>query len=293
MSVSIKRGVKNLTGDYKMKWEPFSGLHLYMSDINEVPLLTRKEENELGLRARDGDVSAVERLVESNLRLVVKIAHDFKGFGVPLSDLIAEGNLGLMKAASKFNPEKGAKFSSYSAIWIKQSIRLALAKLSRTVRIPISSLSKVSKIQNAVIKLQNRLKRDPSDTEVAEYLEFPLLTIKHLRNVKVHNVSLQQKLNTEDDSGELQDQITDENSVQAADNMEAAEELQKLRKYFDFLKDREKLILTMRFGLNGQKPRTLEEVSQAINLTRERVRQVQIAAMEKIRKMIRKEEIGY
>lgn len=276
-----------------MKWEPFSGLHLYMSDINEVPLLTRKEENELGLRARDGDVSAVERLVESNLRLVVKIAHDFKGFGVPLSDLIAEGNLGLMKAASKFNPEKGAKFSSYSAIWIKQSIRLALAKLSRTVRIPISSLSKVSKIQNAVIKLQNRLKRDPSDTEVAEYLEFPLLTIKHLRNVKVHNVSLQQKLNTEDDSGELQDQITDENSVQAADNMEAAEELQKLRKYFDFLKDREKLILTMRFGLNGQKPRTLEEVSQAINLTRERVRQVQIAAMEKIRKMIRKEEIGY
>lgn len=276
-----------------MKWEPFSGLHLYMSDINEVPLLTRKEENELGLRARDGDVSAVERLVESNLRLVVKIAHDFKGFGVPLSDLIAEGNLGLMKAASKFNPEKGAKFSSYSAIWIKQSIRLALAKLSRTVRIPISSLSKVSKIQNAVIKLQNRLKRDPSDTEVAEYLDFPLLTIKHLRNVKVHNVSLQQKLNTEDESGELQDQITDENSVQAADTMEAAEELQKLRKYFDFLKDREKLILTMRFGLNGQKPRTLEEVSQAINLTRERVRQIQIASMEKIRKMIRKEELGY
>ena len=276
-----------------MRWEPFSGLHLYMTDINEVPLLSRKEENELGFKAQEGDVSAIEKLITSNLRLVVKIAHDFKGFGVPLSDLIAEGNLGLIKAAGKFNPDKGAKFSSYSAIWIKQSIRLALAKLSRTVRIPISSLSKVSKIQNAVVKLEENLKREPSDKEVAEFLDYPLLTIKHLRNVKVHNVSLQQKLNTEEESGELQDQISDDNSVLAAEYMEAAEELDKLRKYFDLLKDREKLILTLRFGLNGQRPRTLEEVSQAINLTRERVRQIQIASMEKIRKAIRKEDIGY
>ncbi|MCM8525325.1 MAG: RNA polymerase sigma factor RpoD/SigA [Lentisphaeraceae bacterium] len=276
-----------------MRWEPFSGLHLYMEDINEVPLLSRKEESELGHKARNGDSSAIERLITSNLRLVVKIAHDFKGFGVPLGDLIAEGNLGLIKAATKFNPEKGAKFSSYSAIWIKQSIRLALAKLSRTVRIPISSLSKVSKIQNAVTKLENSLKREPSDKEVAEFLDFPLLTIKHLRHVKVHNVSLQQKLSTEDDSGELQDQISDDTSVLAADKMEAVESLSTLKKYFDYLKDREKLILTMRFGLDGQSTRTLEEVSQAINLTRERVRQIQIAAMEKLRKLIRKEELGY
>lgn len=276
-----------------MRWEPFSGLHLYMADINEVPLLSRKEESELGLKALDGDSSAIERLITSNLRLVVKIAHDFKGFGVPLSDLIAEGNLGLIKAATKFNPGKGAKFSSYSAIWIKQSIRLALAKLSRTVRIPISSLSKVSKIQNAVIKLENRLRREPTDIEVADYLDFPLLTIKHLRHVKVHNVSLQQKLSSEDDSGELQDQIKDDKSVLAADTMEAVEELSTLKKYFEYLKDREKLILTMRFGLDGQSTRTLEEVSQAINLTRERVRQIQIAAMEKLRKLIRKEDLGY
>ena len=276
-----------------MRWEPFSGLHLYMEDINEVPLLSRKEESELGHKARNGDSSAIERLITSNLRLVVKIAHDFKGFGVPLGDLIAEGNLGLMKAATKFNPEKGAKFSSYSAIWIKQSIRLALAKLSRTVRIPISSLSKVSKIQNAVIKLENLLRRDPTDKEVAEFLDFPLLTIKHLRHVKVHNVSLQQKLSTEDDSGELQDQLSDDKSVLAADSMEAVESLSTLKKYFDYLKDREKLILTLRFGLDGQSTRTLEEVSQAINLTRERVRQIQIAAMEKLRKLIRKEELGY
>ena len=276
-----------------MRWEPFSGLHLYMADINEVPLLSRKEESELGLKARNGDSSAIERLITSNLRLVVKIAHDFKGFGVPLGDLIAEGNLGLIKAASKFNPEKGAKFSSYSAIWIKQSIRLALAKLSRTVRIPISSLSKVSKIQNAVVKLENSLRREPTDKEVAEFLDFPLLTIKHLRHVKVHNVSLQQKLSTEDDSGELQDQISDDKSVLAADSMEAIESLSTLKKYFDYLKDREKLILTLRFGLDGQSSRTLEEVSQAINLTRERVRQIQIAAMEKLRKLIRKEEFGY
>ena len=108
-----------------MRWEPFSGLHLYMEDVNVVPLLTRKEEEELGRQAYNGDRSAIERLIVSNLRLVVKIAHDFKGFGVPLNDLIAEGNIGLIKAAGKYNPDKGTKFSSYSAIWIKQAIRLA------------------------------------------------------------------------------------------------------------------------------------------------------------------------
>ena len=198
--------------------------------------------------------------------------------------MIAEGNLGLIKAASKYDPDKGTKFSSYSAIWIKQSIRLALAKLSRTVRIPVSSLSKISKIHNAIIKLKESLKRDPSDQEVANHLHIPLLTVKHLRHVKVHNVSLQEKLSSDDqDGGELQDQISDTNTTYVADVMEASEEMQIMKKYFDHLKDREKLILNLRFGLLGQPPRTLEEVSKAVNLTRERVRQIQIAALGKLR----------
>ena len=273
-----------------MRWEPFSGLQLYMEDVNDVPLLTRKEEEELGRQAFLGDRGAIERLIVSNLRLVVKIAHDFKGFGVPLNDLIAEGNLGLIKAAGKYNPDKGTKFSSYSAIWIKQSIRLALAKLSRTVRIPVSSLSKISKIHNAVLKLKSVLKRDPSDQEVADHLSFPLLTIKHLRHVKVHNVSLQQKLSTEEEGAELQDQISDPDTKYVADAMESAEELQVMRKYFAHLKDREQLILNLRFGLLGQPPRTLEQVSQAVNLTRERVRQIQIAALSKLRTCIKLDE---
>jgi RNA polymerase primary sigma factor len=266
-----------------MNFESFSGLSLYMDDVNVVPLLTRKEEQELGRKAFKGDQEAIERLVVSNLRLVVKIAHDFKGFGVPISDLIAEGNIGLLKAAGKYDPDRGTKFSSYSAIWIKQAIRLALAKLSRTVRIPVSSLSKISKIHNANIKLKELLNREPTDEEIAKYLQVPLLTVKHLRGVKVHNVSLQEKLNNDDMSGELQDQLADPSTKYVSDAMEANDILGAMKKYFDHLKDREQLILNLRFGLMGQPPRTLEEVSKAVNLTRERVRQIQIAALGKLR----------
>jgi RNA polymerase primary sigma factor len=273
-----------------MLWEAVGGHHLYMEDVNEVPLLTRKEEEELGMQAHQGDRNAVERLIVSNLRLVVKIAHEFKGFGVPLNDLISEGNIGLIKAAGKYNPAKGAKFSSYSAIWIKQSIRLALAKLSRTVRIPISSLSKICKIHNTIIKLKSTLNRDPSDQEIASHLDYPLMTIKNLRHVKIHNISLQEKLNTENDTGELQDQISDPNTQVVSKVMESAEELQIMQKYFDTLKGREQLILNLRFGLKGQPPQTLEEVSKTVNLTRERVRQIQIAAMQKLRSQIKLDE---
>ncbi len=274
-----------------MRWEAFSGLHLYMEDVNGVPLLSRKEEQELGKQAFSGDPSAIERLIVSNLRLVVKIAHEFKGFGVPLNDLIAEGNIGLMKAAGKYNPDKGTKFSSYSAIWIKQAIRLALAKLSRTVRIPISSLSKISKIHNASTKLKSILNREPSDQEIAKYLNVPLLTVKNLRHVQVNNVSLQETLSKDGEgNSELQDLIPDSDIEVISDKMESLEQLQVMKKFFSYLKDREKLILNLRFGLLGQSPRTLEEVSQAINLTRERVRQVQIAALQKLRSLIKLDE---
>ncbi|MCH2208797.1 MAG: RNA polymerase sigma factor RpoD/SigA [Lentisphaerales bacterium] len=267
--------------------ESYSGIHLYMNEIEEVPLLSRKEEYAIGEQALQGDPKAIDKLIVSNLRLVVKIANDFKGFGVSLNDLIAEGNLGLIRAANKFDPNKGAKFSSYSALWIKQSIRNALAKLGRTVRIPIQSISKISKIREGVKDLTEMLKRDPTDVEVAEYLVMPELTIRHLRNVNTENVSLHQKVLQKENSGEIQDFVEDPNTLDIAEAMDLEDCKELMVNYMDLLKDREKLILTMRYGLHGQRVRTLEEVSQAINLTRERVRQIQIAAVQKIRRVMK------
>ena len=266
-----------------MRMESYSGIHLYMNEIEEVPLLSRKEEYAIGEQALQGDPKAIDKLIVSNLRLVVKIANDFKGFGVSLNDLIAEGNLGLIRAANKFDPNKGAKFSSYSALWIKQSIRNALAKLGRTVRIPIQSISKISKIREGVKDLTEMLKRDPTAVEVAEYLEMPELTIRHLRNVNTENVSLHQKVLQKENSGEIQDFVEDPNTLDIAEAMDLEDCKELMVNYMDLLKDREKLILTMRYGLHGQRVRTLEEVSQAINLTRERVRQIENRAIKKLR----------
>jgi RNA polymerase primary sigma factor len=270
-----------------MQMNSYNGMNLYMSQLEEVPLLTRDEEYRLGKRATVGDPLAIDKLIVSNLRLVVKIAHDFKDLGVSLNDLIAEGNMGLMRAANKFDPDKGAKFSSYSALWIKQSIRNALAKFGRNVRIPIQSISKISKIRSAVKSLGELLKREPTDSEVAEFLEYPELTVRHLRNVNIENVSLHQKIQQTEDSGEIQDFVEDPNTVNAIDLMLKEESKAVMISYLKLLKDREKLILTLRYGLNGQRIRTLEEVSQAIGITRERVRQIQLASVDKIRRCMK------
>jgi RNA polymerase primary sigma factor len=274
-----------------MRTENYNGIHLYMNDIDYEPLLSRKEEYALGEKALQGDPAAIDKLIVSNLRLVVKIANDFKGFGVSLGDLIAEGNLGLMRAANKFDPNKGAKFSSYSALWIKQSIRNALAKLGRTVRIPIQSVSKIGKIRTGVAKLKDLLNREPSDKELAEFLDFPELTIRHLRHVKTENVSLHQKVLQKENSGEMQDFVEDPNQKDIAEVMDLKDCHELMGGYLDTLKEREKWILSMRFGLSGEPAKTLEEVSQAVNLTRERIRQIQIAAVQKIRRLMKRDGI--
>ena len=270
-----------------MDTSTYNGLGNYYEDISSFSLLSRDEEYELGLRSLAGDSDARDALVESNLKLVVKIAHSYKGFGVPLNEIIAEGNLGLLRAAEKYDPKVGVRFSSYSAIWIKQSIRLCLAKLSRTVRIPISSLSKASKIKNAIISLEELLNREPTNHEVAEYLDFPLKTVKSLRNLKTVNVSLQQKVGHDEELTEMQDFLVDEEDILPLDQLLSNEEVSEMMQFFEFLKDREKLILSLRFGLSGQPPKTLEEVSQGLNITRERVRQIQIASLAKLKSQIR------
>ncbi len=265
-------------------------MHLYMQNIGQYPLVTPKEEVELAARIAAGDETARAKLIRSNLRLVVKIAHDFKGLGLPLVDLISEGNIGLMRAVEKFDPSKGAKLSSYAAWWIKQSMRRGLANQSRTIRIPVQSAGKISKIQTSRNKLAEQLGREPTDKEIAKETNLTERTVSGLRLGKPSTISLQDPIQHGED-GEFRDIIPDEKSLAPDEIVKDEETLKHMLALTDRLDERELTILRLRFGLNGERPRTLEEVSQTIGRTRERVRQIQNQALEKLRQML-DEDLG-
>lgn len=268
-------------------------MKVYMQDIGKISLVTKDEEIELAADIHGDDPNASERaraiLIKANLRLVVKIAHDFKGLGLPLLDLISEGNIGLMRAVEKFDPKKGAKFSSYAAWWIKQSMRRALANQSRTIRIPVQSAGKINKIKSMRLKLTEEYGREPTDAEIAERLEFSRRTVSGLRMADLRTFSLHDPIQQGED-GEFQDIIPDsatQTPERILGDMESVDRLKGLIKELD---EREKKILRMRFGLDGEKPRTLEEVSQEIGRTRERVRQIQNQALTRLKSMLFDEE---
>lgn len=268
-------------------------MKVYMQDIGKISLVTKDEEIELAADIHGDDPNAHERaraiLIKANLRLVVKIAHDFKGLGLPLLDLISEGNIGLMRAVEKFDPQKGAKFSSYAAWWIKQSMRRALANQSRTIRIPVQSAGKINKIKSMRLKLTEEYGREPTDAEIAERLEFSRRTVSGLRLADLRTFSLHDPIQQGED-GEFQDIIPDsatQTPERILGDMESVDRLKGLIKELD---EREKKILRMRFGLDGEKPRTLEEVSQEIGRTRERVRQIQNQALTRLKGMLFDEE---
>ena len=258
----------------------------YMDNIVQYSLITRKEEVELAAQIHGDDEmmhdTARETLINANLRLVVKIAHDFKGLGLPLTDLISEGNIGLMRAVEKFNPAKGAKFSSYAAWWIKQSMRRALANQSRTIRIPVQSASKINKIKSARMALMEKLGREPTDAEIASHLDFSQRTVAGLRMAAPQTISLHDPIQQGED-GEFQDIIPDRRAVMPDQIIADLESRKRLRTLINELDDREKRILQMRFGLGNTTPKTLEDVSQEIGRTRERVRQIQNQALSKLK----------
>ena len=260
----------------------------YMQEIGQIPLVSREEEVDLAAQIAAGNAEARQKLIQSNLRLVVKIAHDFKGLGLPLVDLISEGNIGLMKAVEKFNPLKGAKFSSYAAWWIKQSMRRALSNQSRTIRIPVQSAGKINKIKATRIKLTEDLGREPTDTEIANHLDFSERTVTALRLAELRTFSLQDPIQQGEDSV-FQDIMPDAGASTPDEMLCDLEMLRRLKGLIDKLDDREKLILILRFGLDGARPKTLEEVSRIIGRTRERVRQIQNQALKKLRKLIDEE----
>ncbi len=274
---------------------PDDAMKLYMQNISKIPLVTVEDEVELAKAIHSGDKKAREEacevLANANLRLVVKIAHDFKGLGLPLLDLISEGNIGLTRAVEKFDPSKGAKFSSYAAWWIKQSMRRALANQSRTIRIPVQSASKINKIKHVRLQLTEALGREPNDAEIAEKLGFSVRTVAGLRTSDLHTFSIHDPIQTgENDSFEaiIPDPKAKRPDIQLSD----IESVGRLGNILSCLDDREKLILQLRFGLDGNTPNTLEEVSQAVGRTRERVRQIQNQALNKL-KALMIDEVGF
>lgn len=258
---------------------------LYMQEIGKTPLLTREEEIQLAARIKRGDTSARTRMIESNLRLVVKIAYDYANLGLPLPDLINEGNIGLMKAVERFNPKKGAKLSTYASLWIKQSIRRALSNQSKTIRLPAHIVDQVYRLNRAMFRLAETLGREPTDTEVAERLGISRAKVSSLRKLGVTPVSLDAPIGDEDQS-RFGDIVRDESVTTPAEQFGTKMARQEIRQHVKHLSPREAEIVTLRYGLDGREPQTLEVVGKKFKVTRERIRQIQDIALDKLRRRI-------
>ena len=266
-----------------------TAIKLYLREIGQVKLLTPKEEIDLAARIKRGDKKAREQMIKANLRLVVKIAHDYEGLGLPLLDLINEGNIGLMKAVERFDPAKGGKLSTYGAWWIKQSIKRALANQSKTIRLPVHLVDKISKMRRMAMKLQEILGREPTDEELAEELGMTALRVAQLRTAAIRPASLDAPIG-DDEANNFSDFVQDENAVSPYQQLEEKTVNAMLQEMVRRLDQREATILRYRFGLDGGAERTLEEVGQKFGVTRERVRQIQNIALNKLRKMVEKLE---
>ena len=264
-------------------------LKAYMQSIAKIGLITREEEVELAELIKNGDDDARKKLTTANLRLVVKIAHDFKGLGLSLNDLVAEGNVGLMHAVEKFDPNKGAKFSSYSSWWIKKGIRQALANQGRVIRIPVQSSTRISKIFAAKIKLSEQLGREPTNLEISLRVGFTERSVASLIVSNVVVSSLHAPVN-QGEQGEFINLIPDQTVEAPDDLLNKSESITRLMKFYKRLGERERLVLKLRYGLGGGREKTLEEVSKAIGRTRERVRQIQNQALVKLKSFLKKED---
>ena len=266
-----------------------TAMKLYLREIGQVKLLTPEEEVQLAARIKRGDVEARSLMIRANLRLVVKIAHDYEGFGLPLLDLISEGNIGLMKAVERFDPTKGSKLSTYGAWWIKQAIKRALANQSKTIRLPVHLVDKISKMRRSALKLQEELGREPNDEELAEELGLSPTRVNLLRSAAARPASLDAPMG-EDDSNSYGEIVEDEKTETPYEELEGKTLILMLQDMVQELEERESTILRYRFGLDGGQERTLEDVGARFGVTRERVRQIQNIALQKLRRMIEKKE---
>ena len=266
-----------------------NAIDLYLYAISQIPLASKEEEVALARRIRKGDEEARMRLIKANLRLVVKIAHDYANFGLPLLDLISEGNIGLMKAVERFQPEKGGKLSTYAAWWIKQSIKRALANQSKTIRLPVHLVDKISKLRKVALALTEELGREPFNEELAHEMGMSVNKVAHLRNVSVRPTSLDAPVG-DSEGTEFGDLVGDETASNPFEHLRNKSLIEDIKKMVEQLDERDASILRMRFGLDGDKPKTLEKVGRAFNITRERVRQLQNIALNRMRHSLDRKE---
>lgn len=265
------------------------GIKIYLRQIGRIPLLTAEEELDLATRIQAGDREARSKMILANLRLVVKIAHDYGNLGLPLLDLISEGNIGLMKAVERFDPSKGGKLSTYAAWWIKQSIKRALANQSKTIRLPVHLVDKISKIRRVSGQMSEDLGRDPTDQELAEEIGIDTAKVSLLKSVSVRPASLDAPI-SDDETTEFGEIVGDEEAQDPFEMLSDKNMRMELGDLLDVLDERERAIINARFGLGGDRPETLEQVGQRFGVTRERIRQLQNIALAKLRRTLQKKE---
>ncbi len=266
-----------------------SAIRIYLREIGQVALLKPSEEVALAARIKRGDQKARDHMIQANLRLVVKIAHDYDGLGLPLLDLINEGNIGLMKGVERFDPTKGGKLSTYASWWIKQFIRRGIANQSKTIRLPLHLVDKIGRMKRIALHLQEVLGREPTDQEIAEDLGISRERVTALRNSCVRPASLDAPL-VEGESGTLGDLVQDDQAEDPYEHLEEKTQGVMVDELVERLPARERAIVQERFGLAGRRPRTLEEIGQELGVTRERIRQIQKLALKHLRRMIEKLE---
>jgi RNA polymerase primary sigma factor len=260
-------------------------IKIYLREIGQTKLLTPKEEIELAARIKKGDKKARDLMIRANLRLVVKIAHDYARYGLPLLDLISEGNIGLMKAVERFDPKKGGKLSTYAAWWIKQGIKRALANQSKTIRLPAHLVDKIGRMRRTEHRLAEELGRDPTVDELALELDVSPAVVEHWQTVSLKPASLDAPLG-DDDSAQFGDVVADDRATLPYDQINDSQLKTEVESLLVHLDDREREILKYRYGLQGVVEETLEDVGKRFRVTRERVRQIQNAAVAKLREMM-------
>jgi RNA polymerase primary sigma factor len=263
---------------------------VYLREIRKAPLLTAKEELELSDRVRAGDEEARKRMIESNLRLVVRIASKYVNKGLPFLDLVAEGNIGLMKAVEKFQSSKQCRFSTYAIWWIRQAVERSLVNQARTVRIPSHISDDLNRLAKITKELPKILKRDPNTKEIADYMGVSINYIRKLMTLHKSSFSIDKPLGNNIDYY-LRDILEDKSTPSPQSIVEDIKSYEYVSAWLDQLKSNEKEIIKLRFGLNDNDPQTLEQIGKIFGITRERVRQIEVRALEKLKKIIKKTNI--
>ena len=266
-----------------------AAMKVYLREIGRTPLLTPQQEIELAAKIKNDDGKARAIMISSNLRLVVTIAQDYANLGLPLLDVISEGNIGLMTAVDRFDPAKGAKLSTYAAWWIRQSIKRALSNQSKTIRLPVHLGDKISKMRRVALQMSEELGREPTDDELGEEIGIAGGKVSHLKTASIRPASLDAPI-SDDDLTEFGESVADEEArtpFELLRDKDLHNEVDGLLKELD---DREKKIIAQRFGFGGGERKTLQEVGNKLRVSRERIRQLENIALSKLRRALSQKE---